>query len=171
MPIVVTVPSNSVLLRLPGFAPRLHARLVNITRRLAIMLQGYVKEEKLSGQVLHVRTGNLRRSINQRVDEDRVIGYVGTNVPYGRVHEFGFSGNVTVREHLRQARASGHWSHGSEKGSKWVRGKKIGEPVLVREHTRRVNLPERSFLRSALKDKRSMIIQTYQEAVREEFKK
>jgi phage gpG-like protein len=151
MPILVSVPSSSVLLKLPGFAPRLHARLVQVTKRLAIMLQRYVKESKLSGQVLNVRTSTLHRSINQRVDEDKVIGYVGTNVPYGRIHEFGFHGTVTVREHLRRT----------------VKGKM----ALVHQHPRNVDLPVRSFLRSALEDKRSFIIESYEKVAREEFKK
>ena len=59
------------------------------THILTTKLQRKVKEEKLSGQVLKVRTGRLRRSINRRVDvlADQVIGRVGTNVEYGRTWE------------------------------------------------------------------------------------
>jgi len=170
MPILVTIPSSSVLLKLPTFQARMHARLTKVTQRLAIMLQRYVKESKLTGQVLHVRTGTLRRSINQRVDPQKNVGYVGTNVRYGAIHEFGFRGTVTVKEHMRQMRATGRWSLGSEKGTRWLRGKKIGEPFSVRAHTREVNLPMRSFLRSALEDKRAEIIATYNAEVRKELK-
>lgn len=116
---------------MPG---RLREELRNGIARAVLKLQTFVKTDKLSGQVLNVRTGRLRRSITQRVTEEsgRVVGIVGTNVIYARVHEYGFSGTVNVREHLRRA--------------------KSGALATIRGHSRHVNLPERSFLRSALSD-------------------
>lgn len=108
--------------------------------RLVLRLLRKVKQEKLSGQVLNVRTGRLRRSINQRIEganTARVSGVVGTNVDYGRKHEFGFTGQETVKQHLRnQVKA---WGRDIEPMQ-----------VTVSSHTRNVKLPERSFLRSAL---------------------
>ena len=101
-----------------------------------------VKDQKLSGQVLKVKTGRLRRSINAKPvteTETGVEALVGTNVEYARIHEFGFKGSVNVREHMRKA-----------KGQFAVR---------VRAHARKVNLPERSFLRSSLDDMRGQIDQ------------
>jgi len=91
-------------------------------------------KEKLSDDVLRVRTGRLRRSITSKVEDQggSIVGSVGTVVQYGRVHEFGFNGTVTVRDHLRRA--------------------KSGKEINVRAHSRKVNLPERSFLRSALRE-------------------
>lgn len=45
----------------------------------------------LSGVALQRRTGRLRASINTRViiAGDRVIGRIGTNVVYARIHELG----------------------------------------------------------------------------------
>ena len=110
--------------------------------RMVLKLQARVMRDKLSGQVLKVRTGTLRRSIDQVVyREDQAIrGVVGTNVEYARPHEYGFSGTVTVKEHLRLV--------------KKAFGKDLKSPkeVMVRTHAARVNLPERSFLRSALKE-------------------
>lgn len=106
--------------------------------RLAIMLQRHVKEKKLSGQVLKVRTGNLRRSITYRVVDSgsNIYGIVGTNVKYGRIHEYG--GTFSIPEHLRTITQ--------------VFGRKLRSPieVTVRRHTAR--FPERSFLRTALQD-------------------
>lgn len=98
----------------------------------AVLMVARRSKEKLSDQVLHVRTGRLRRSITTKVDNDSggVVGSVGTVVKYGRVHEFGFDGAVSIREHLRRA--------------------KSGKEFSVRAHSRHVHLPERSFLRSAL---------------------
>lgn len=107
--------------------------------RLAIMLQRHVKEKKLSGQVLKVRTGNLRRSITYRVVQtgvDKAYGVVGTNVNYGRIHEYG--GVVSIGQHLRTITQ--------------VFGHKLKAPleVTVRRHTAR--FPERSFLRTSLQE-------------------
>lgn len=45
---------------------------------------------KLPGYVPY-KTGNLRRSINEKMDvgETKIIGYVGTNLDYARIQEFG----------------------------------------------------------------------------------
>jgi phage gpG-like protein len=73
---------------LPG---RMRPRLKQTVKVLTIKLQRYVKEKKLTGQVLHVRTDNLRGSINQHVEETATgaVGIVGTNVKYARILEFG----------------------------------------------------------------------------------
>lgn len=103
----------------------------------AIMVTAKVKDEKLSGQVLNVRSGRLRRSINYRVVSDgdaMVDARVGTNVEYAPIHEFGFDGDQKVRAHMRK-----------------------GRPVVA--HTRHVKLPERSFLRSTLREEKDHIDQ------------
>ena len=106
----------------------------NELRRTAIDLTAQVKGGKLSGQVLNVRSGRLRRSINYRVTESATGTEVkvGTNVEYARVHEYGFAGRVSVKEHMRA-------------------GKR------VRAHTKNMRVPERSFLRSTLKENRAGI--------------
>jgi phage gpG-like protein len=103
-------------------------------RSIAYDMVARVKGDKLSGQVLNVRTGRLRRSINARITESTtgIEAKVGTNVEYARAHEFGFKGTVTVKEHMR-------------------RGKR------VRAHARNVNIPQRSFLRSTATEMRPEI--------------
>lgn len=63
------------------------------TSRLVLRLQRKVMMEKLSGQVLKVRTGTLRRSIpngSAVVETDQgIAGYVGTRLKYGKLHELG----------------------------------------------------------------------------------
>jgi phage gpG-like protein len=60
-------------------------------KRLGIMLLNKVKSEKLSGQVLNVKTGRLRRSINMKFTSsaNSASASVGTNLVYARIHEFG----------------------------------------------------------------------------------
>jgi len=124
--------------RIPGAAEREIAQSVG---RLALGLQRRVMREKLSGQVLKVRTGTLRRSIDQAVlrSPASVRGVVSTNLEYARAHEYGFKGAETVKQHLRTITQA------------W--GRQISpRQVMVRQHVRSANIPEKSFLRSALAD-------------------
>jgi len=110
--------------------------------RVALKLLTRVKAQKLTGQALNVRTGRLRRSITQRIEAsaDEISGIVGTNVDYAAVHEYGFKGTVSVKQHLLLV--------------KEAFGRPLKYPVwsTVRAHSANVNMPERSFLRSALAD-------------------
>lgn len=100
-----------------------------------------VRKDKLNGQVLNVRSGRLGRSIASHLEDTSTLisGIVSTPVAYAPAHEYGFKGSVTVREHMRQI--------------KQAFGRPI-EPksVTVRAHSMQMNLPERSFLRSALRE-------------------
>lgn len=120
----------------------MRAALKDGVTRLAFKLEAKVKGDKLSDQVLHVRTGRLRRSINTRIEQQgsSVIGYVGTNVVYAKRQEYGFVGTETVRQHLRMMTQAF--------------GKPVKDPhkVEVKAHARKVNYPAHSFLRSALAD-------------------
>lgn len=62
--------------------------------RLTIKAQRKVQQEKLSGQVLGVRTGRGKRSIQQdvSVSDTRVTGVVSTNVGYMIGWETGWTG-------------------------------------------------------------------------------
>lgn len=131
----------AVIQRFSSMPNKLRTNIRTAITRLVIKLQRNVKANKLSGQVLNVRTGTLRRSIDFKVSETGtgIAGKVSTNVKYARPHEYGFQGVVTVQAHLRQI--------------KEAFGKSITPTtVAVGAHTRQVNLPERSFLRSALRD-------------------
>ncbi|KQD30754.1 MULTISPECIES: HK97 gp10 family phage protein [Acinetobacter calcoaceticus/baumannii complex] len=114
-----------------------------------------VKREKLNGQVLNKRTGRLGRSITQKLIElsNGVAGIVGTNVEYAPPHEYGFNGDVTVKAHLRMI--------------KMAFGKSISpKQVSIKTHTRKVDLPEKSFLRSALEEMRKEIKQDLEVSIR-----
>jgi phage gpG-like protein len=134
--------ASEVVERLRGITPKIRTALENRIQRLTIQLQRHVVQDKLQGQVLNVRTGRLQRSIQQAMistDTD-ISGVVSTNVSYAAAHEYGYSGTVTVKEHLRTITQA------------W--GKQLKEPVTstVKSHSMKMNLPERSFLRSALAD-------------------
>jgi len=127
--------------RLNSMPEVIRGRLRTAIQRLTIQLQGNVKGDKLSGQVLQVRTGRLRRSITQQVTEsgDTITGIVGTNVEYAHRLEYGFEGQETVREHIRKL--------------------KSGKIASVRSFVRNAKTPQRSFLRSALQEMKPTIIE------------
>jgi phage gpG-like protein len=125
-----------------------------VVQRETLELQRHVVEDKLTGQVLHVRTGTLRRSITQVVVErgGAIIGRVGTTLRYGLAHEFG----MTIHHpgsRVRHAKAL-HWQVG---------GKDVFA-MWTRPHD--IKLPERSFLRSALRDRRGPFLAAVQAALR-----
>jgi hypothetical protein len=109
--------------------------------RLGIDLQSNVRQNKLSGQVLQVRSGALRDSVAVRIEPSgtAVTASVYSDLDYAAAQEYGFFGTVGVRASLRQIKeAFGHP----------IAPKTIG----VGAYARRMDLPQRSFLRSALDD-------------------
>lgn len=128
------VGAEAVQLRFATLPDLMRQRVRASVQALGLELLRKVKAEKLSGQVLNVRTGRLRRSVNEetRTGGDSVTSTVGTNVSYARFWELGFRGVEQVREHLR-----------------------LGHPV--RAHTRTVNVAPRSFLVSSLDEMRGRI--------------
>jgi phage gpG-like protein len=149
-----------LLVRFHAMHPRIHRELSRTVQRLAIKLTAHVKQNKLTGQVLKVRTGTLRRSINHQVTETptSTLASVGTNLSYAAIHEYGFEGVVNVRAHLRLAKV--------------VFGRALATPVVqhVGAHARHVNMPRRSFLRSALKDLKPEIMAQLEAAARQTAK-
>lgn len=144
MKFTASIRAEALLAYLQGASAALSAEMRRVLTKLSIEVQASVKGNKLTGQVLHVRTGTLRRSINRVVTEDETGFYaqVGTNVKYAAIHEYGFTGVVQVRQHSRRM---------FEKSAKKGKRTSIGESI-VRAHARRVHMPERSFLRSTVRE-------------------
>lgn len=147
MNVTVELRAEALLARMSGASDRLHTAMRREVDRLSIRVQSSVKEDKLTGQALHVRSGTLRRSINRKVEDtpSSVIATVGTNVAYARAHEYGFDGDVTVRSYtrrnVRQMAVKRRDRVSSSEGT-----------VQVQSYTRHMHLPERSFLRSTLRE-------------------
>jgi phage gpG-like protein len=111
----------------------LHRALARELEYLTLLAQSKVVREKLQGQVLHHRSGNLQRNIVQGVEEKQggeLVGFfgVGRGAPYGKVHEYG--GTYNIPAHNRTS--------------------KLGRVSPVQAHT--ATYPERSFLRSVLRE-------------------
>ena len=82
----------------------------NVTREIvSIMsvLKAYVKDEKLSGQALNVRSGNLRNSVTDSIQSarDQIIGTLSATgvsdkgFPYGYVHEYNLGRYKIIKDH------------------------------------------------------------------------
>ena len=147
--------------------PNIESGVQKEIMRLALKMTRVVMG-KLTGPVLNVGRGvhggngsggRLRRSIHPEWDFKQ--GYsgatVGTNVEYAAIHEYGFSGSVQVKSFQREMTRAF--------------GKPISPTqVTVRAHTRNVNMPERSFLRSTLREMKSEIEEGLQKAIAKELK-
>jgi phage gpG-like protein len=115
---------------------RLPQGVARTVTRLAIELQRLV-QQKLSGPVLKMRTGALRSSINYQIQQSSsvVTATVETNVPYARFHEFGVPHSWEIRP--RSARALAF---------------EVGGRTIFAAHVTHPPLPERSFMRSSLRE-------------------
>ncbi|WP_053078378.1 hypothetical protein [Methylobacterium tarhaniae] len=113
-----------------------------------LILEALVKR-KLSGEVLNVVTGKLRRSIYSYVETegDRISGVVAQSgdVKYGARWEFGFTGDEVVQAHVRTITQAF--------------GRAIApREVEVREFTRHVDQPARPFMRPSLAERAAAIV-------------
>jgi phage gpG-like protein len=134
---VQLVGDRELAARLDAMPGRVHDGLARAVVRLGLALQRKVQEEKLSGQVLKVRTGSLRSSINTAISDTpaAISASVGTNIRYAKAHEYGVDHPWLIA--AKSARALRF---------------EIGGRVIFRRSVRHPPLPERSFLRSALKE-------------------
>jgi hypothetical protein len=135
------VGDEQLLERLRGISDAVNSGLARCITQLGIDLQRNVQQDKLSGQVLKSRTGTLKSSIDSRVDQNArgATTDIFTALRYGAAQEYGFTGTVSVGASLRRIREAF--------------GRPIAEKTIsVRAYDRRMALPERSFLRSALDD-------------------
>jgi len=146
---------EQVLIRFRGMGNSIRERLRAEIERQSIRVTGIVKRDKLSGQVLKNRTGTLRRKINYTVRETPTVitGTVGVKLAYAAAHEYGLDKIETVREHLRRITQA------------------FGRPiepmqVSVGSHQRHMHIPERSFLRSTLREQAPTIRQALIAAVK-----
>lgn len=171
--VFVNVQAEVLYARLAGMQVKLHQSIVTAVTRLSIKLQANVKG-KLTGEVLHVRSGNLRQSINRVINDtpDSVIATVGTNVPYAHIHEYGYDGPENVRAHTRRSskqmalakfRTLKDGTKVEVKGSYRKAGGGDGE-ISVKAFVRQMHMPETSFLRSSLSDMEDEIRSTLKQA-------
>lgn len=155
---VQLIGDQALVAKMAALPDKLHKALVRKCWSMALKLQAYIRADKLSGQVLNHVTGKLWRSIQSDVVEQpgAVYGKVFSSgdVKYAGIHEFGGQ----TKPHLIRA----------------INGKALAfdymnmKPAFFRQVMHPGSkMPERSFMRSGLADKKDEIVAGLQEAVAE----
>lgn len=136
-----------------------HARLLQIMQKVGFDLTGYVQQNKLQGQALHHRTGWLSSHVHPSTTDNggsvtTTVGVDSRAVPYAAIHEYGFSGQEHVKAHTR------------------IQTVCFGRPidpieVNVAAFSRTMNMPERSYLRSSLRERIDTYVQWIRGAVKD----
>lgn len=123
----------------PGKALAAGSSALNIW---ATELAGYIKVEKLSGNPLHRRSGRLSASVHPVVVEqgDTVSGgaAAGAGVPYAKIHEFG----GLIPAHVVVAKNAQALAIPLPGGTIFRKSASIPD----------VQMPERSYMRSSLRE-------------------
>lgn len=143
----------------PAFRQKFHnsrERIIDaLLREMRIqtgILKRYIKEQKLSGQVLKNRTGNLRNAVFNRVESDSnsVTGhvFVDKTAPYGAYQEYGAS----IPERVPRKAKALHWI-GAD-----------GRDVFAKR-ARAFQLKARPFMGPSLEEKRDDIVNALRRAV------
>jgi hypothetical protein len=150
-----------------GLEVRLQKMLAELGRgmqRAMIALARYAGAQKLTGQVLHVRTGKLRRAVMGSASVETpggtVTGTLGTDPSswYGRVHEYG--------AHIPEVSGKLMAFSAPGKPGSGLLGRK-GKPrdLVFTMRRRAFDLPARPWLRSSLDEQRAAIIAELQQAI------
>ena len=125
-------------------------------KALADVGEGLVTQAKIniSRQGL-IDEGPLRDSIRARFVAKGVLAVGSFGIPYARIHEFGFQGTQSVKEHTRM--------------QYFAFGRAMDPPkqVNVRAHSRNMNMPARPYLGPAIRSQRDWVIETIGKAVEE----
>lgn len=98
------VGANELALKFGSLGDNFPGRVRAGMRLGAEYFQERMRSEKLSGQLLRVRSDRLRGGwgIADLSSGTDVLIALGTKVPYARVQNDGFEGDVVVREHTRR---------------------------------------------------------------------
>lgn len=126
-------------------------------KSFSLDLRAYVVGSKLAGQSLRRVTGTLADSIGTdfRDDGNSVFARVGDlskAVEYAAVHEYGFSGSVSVKGHLRNI--------------KMVWGRTIApKTITVSPFSKLMNVSEKRYLRGSLDEKRGLFFERMEKMV------
>jgi phage gpG-like protein len=125
---------------------------------------GHTTEARLTGRGpfspadnrLGVVTGKLRQSLRSTpaaVSGKTVVSAIGTNLRYAGVHEFGFSGTVSVRPHSRRNQGRDRFGLKNPKSLGDEIKKTASGVSFVKGHSRKMNMPERAPIRTGIQDR------------------
>lgn len=104
------------------------------------------KKGRRGNRAILIKTGRLRRSIKIRSARFQKI-IIATDVAYAAAHNYGYKGAVSVRSHTRRQYRRVREEYTTKTGKQRTRRKKVvNSSHTVRQHTRKMNLPQRQFM-------------------------
>jgi phage gpG-like protein len=109
--------------KLDQLGARMPRVLTEALEDVAYMALAHMQERYLTSGPLYARRGRLRGNWQvRRAGENGMAVQVSTNTKYAAVHNYGFSGPVRVREHIRKVRVHGPSRRGATGRGGRVRG-------------------------------------------------
>jgi hypothetical protein len=135
---------------MPAIRARLNIEVGELTE--------YIKFQKLTGQVLKTRTGNLRNSVFYKMEDQgtQIVGTVDVSMPaarYGKAHEFG----AHIPERVPVNAKALHW--------------RVGGKDVFAMRAAAFDLPKRPFMSTGLADRHAGITAGIQESINEAISK
>ena len=104
------------------------------------------KKGRRGNRAILIKTGRLRRSIKIRSARFQKI-IIATDVAYAAAHNYGYKGTVSVRSHTRRQYRRVREEYTTKTGKQRTRRKKVvNSSHTVRQHNRKMNLPQRQFM-------------------------
>lgn len=159
----VTITGGKELVAKFGYlSAEIQAALYIKSLELALMLEAYIKTSKLNGQVLNRVTGALSRSLNNKVDKISGGGVVGRvfssgDVKYAGIHEYGGT--------INHPGGTAYVINPKKAHMMMFVSNKTATADMARTRPHQIKMPERSFMRSSLRDKSQQISLGLKEAV------
>lgn len=159
MPVQVTVlGKDEIVQKYKGLTAKIIDALLQTMARDMQQTGDYARANKLSGDPLHRRTGNLSRAVTGRasVNGTTIVGQLGTSgIAYAYVHEVG--GTFMIRAHSRRTGFNAKDQRTrllTKQGAQRAAVKRV-TTGMVRAHT--ATYPQRAFLRPSLEENRARI--------------
>lgn len=154
---IQVVGADRVIARLGEMPGKINTAAKSSLDAWATELAGYIKADKLSGQVLNRRSGRLSASVHPVTEQtsSSISGGAGggAGVPYAKIHEFG--GMIPAHQIVaKNAQALSFTVDGI---------KRFAKSVQIPD----VQMPERSYMRSAFKEEAPRGIEMLRAAVKE----
>ena len=168
--------SEIVVANFHGASARVREAMKTSVGVAAAIVRRRARDHYLNGAALHVRSGNLGRSVvidGPQVSGNEITATVGTNSVYGKFWERGFSGEVKVRGHIRKVKTrdtTGIVKIRALKTRTNIKWGTTSEGVgFVKAHKYQLNVQPRPFLAPALADSREAVRLTIHQGLTRAF--
>jgi len=158
--ISVKIDDTKLQATLSAMPAKIRASVYKTVFSLALQMERYIKQDKLQGQVLNHRSGNLQRSIQSQVIQ-------GDTFVRGRVFSSGDVKYAAIHEYGGRIPAHIIYPKNAEALSFMMNGKRVFAKYVNHPGSQ---MPERSFMRSTLRDFRGQITEGLAKAVADAVK-